>query len=222
MQVNDIISDLFPAVRMKDIGEKALERMDFFKVSHIPLIDDQDYYCGLISENEIYDFDLMKKSFLSHKNVLIRPFVRHDSHIYDAVNLFAEFNISLVPVIDKSEKYKGVVLISDIVKYISTFSSMNIPGTIFVLEMSISDYSASQIAQIIEGNNAKILSLHVRFFDYSTRMEVIIKVNTNDFSAIRQTFERYNYTIKESYSEQDKVNDLIEERYLEFMNYLNI
>jgi len=222
MQVNDIISDLFPAVRMKDIGEKALERMDFFKVSHIPLIDDQDYYCGLISENEIYDFDLMKKSFLTHKNVLIRPFVRHDSHIYDAVNLFAEFNISLVPVIDKSDKYTGVILISDIVKYISTFSSMNIPGTIFVLEMSISDYSASQIAQIIEGNNAKILSLHVRFFDYSTRMEVIIKVNTNDFSAIRQTFERYNYTIKESYSEQDKVNDLIEERYLEFMNYLNI
>ncbi len=222
MQINDIISDLFPAVRVIDTGEKALERMDFFKVSHIPLIDENDNYYGLISENEIYDFDLMKRNFSSHKNVLIRPFVYSDSHIYDAVNLFAEFSISLVPVIDKSEKYVGVLLISDIIKYIGSFTSMNMHGTVFILEMSIHDYSVSQIAQIIEGNNIKILSLHVRYIENSTKMEVIIKINTGDFSGIRQTFERYNYTIKAAYTEQDKINELIEERYLEFMNYLNI
>ncbi len=222
MQVSEIISDLFPAVRMKDIGEKALERMDFFKVSHMPLIDDTEYYCGMISENEIYDFDLMKKNFLSHKNVLIRPFVEQNSHIYDAVNLFAEFNLSLVPVIDNAEKYRGAILMNDIVKYLGSFSSMYVPGTVFVLEMSISDYLASQISQIIEGNDAKILSMHVRYIDNSTRMEVIVKVNTHDFSAIRQTFERYSYTIKEAYTREDKMNELIEERYHEFMNYLNI
>jgi predicted transcriptional regulator len=222
MQVSEIISDLFPAVRMKDIGEKALERMDFFKVSHMPLIDDTEYYCGIISENEIYDFDLMKKNFLTHKNVLIRPFVQHNSHIYDAVNLFAEFNLSLVPVIDHSEKYRGSILMNDIVKYLGSFSSMYVPGTVFVLEMSISDYLASQISQIIEGNDAKILSMHVRYIENSTRMEVIVKVNTHDFSAIRQTFERYSYTIKEAYTQEDKMNELIEERYLEFMNYLSI
>jgi acetoin utilization protein AcuB len=222
MNVEEMISDIFPAIRIKDIGEKALERMDFFKVSHMPLIDDNDYYYGLISENEIYDFDLMKKNFSSHKNVLIRPFVHYNSHIYDAIDMFAEFNISLVPVIDKSGKYKGALLINDIIKYVGSFSSMNLPGSVFVLEMSIHDYSASQISQIIEGNSAKILSLHVRYLDHSTKMEVIIKVNTDDFSGLRQTFERYNYTIKEAYTQQDKISDLIEERYLEFMNYLNI
>ena len=63
MQAKDLISDIFPAVNINDNGEKALVRMEFFKISHIPLVNSDADYLGLISENEIYDFDLINKIF---------------------------------------------------------------------------------------------------------------------------------------------------------------
>ena len=56
----------------------------------------------------------------------------------------------------------------------------------------------------------------------STKLEITVKLNVNDFSAVKKTFERYDYKIKAAYNEDDKINELLEERYDEFINYLNI
>jgi len=222
MQAKELISDIFPAISINEIGERALVRMDFFKISHIPLTDKQGKYYGLISENEIYDFDLLQKSFASYKKVLARPYVYENQHIYDVLSLFSKLNISVVPVLNNKEKYVGAVCLYDVIKYMGKLSAAENPGTVFILELSIHDYSLSQIAQIVEGNDAKILSIYTDTKKDSTKLEVTVKINTNEFSAIRQTFERYNYTIKAAYTEGDKINELLEERYEEFMNYLNI
>jgi len=222
VQAKDIISDLFPAVNIKDKGEKALVRMDFFKVSHIPLIDDSRNYLGLISENEIYDFDLLNKSVLTHKSVLARPFVYCEDHIYDVIGLINKLKITVVPVLTQKDKYKGALCLYDIIKFTDSLTAAGNPGVVFILEVNIRDYSVSQISQIIESNNAQILSLHTSSPEDSTKLNITVKVNTDDFSSIRQTFERYNYIIKAAYTAGDKYNDLIEERFDEFMNYLNI
>jgi len=218
----DIISDLFPAVNVKDNGERALVRMDFFKVSHIPLIDDERNYLGLISENEIYDFDLLNKPFTTLKSVLARPFVYCDDHTYSVLGLINKLNISVVPVLNQKNKYKGALCLYDIIKYTETLTAAANPGTVFILEVNVRDYSVSQIAQIIESNNAQILSLHTSSPDDSTKLNITVKINTDDFSSVRQTLERYNYIIKAAYSGSDKYNELLEERFNEFMNYLNI
>lgn len=222
MKAKNLISEIYPAVNINDKGEKGLVRMDFFKISHIPLVDADGEYYGIISESEIYDFDLLNKPFSSHKSVLARPYVYEDDHIYEVIHLFSKLNISVIPVLNKKDIYIGSLCLSDLVKYLGSLTSSENSGTLFVLELSSNDYSLSQIAQIIEGNDAKVLSLHVNSPENSTKLEVTIKVNTNDFSAIRQTFERYDYVIKEAFVEGDQVNELLEERYEEFMNYLNI
>ncbi|MCF6366198.1 MAG: CBS domain-containing protein [Bacteroidales bacterium] len=222
MQARELISDIFPAININEIGKRALVRMDFFKISHIPLIDDKKNYHGLISENEIYDFDLLQKSFSVCKKVLARPFVLDNQHIYDVLNMFSKLNISVVPVLNNQQKYIGAICLYDVIKYMGKLSAAENPGVVFILELSVHDYSLSQISQIIEGNDAKVLSLYTETKKDSTKLEVTVKINTNDFSAIRQTFERYNYTIKAAYTEGDKINELLEERYEEFMNYLNI
>jgi predicted transcriptional regulator len=222
MKAQDLISDIYPAVNINDKGEKALVRMDFFKVSHIPLVDEEGEYYGIISESEIYDFDLLNKSLSTHKSVLARPYVYGDAHVYEVINIFSKLNISVVPVLNRKDNYIGSLCLCDIVKQIGTLTGSDSPGTVFVLELSANDYSLSQIAQIIEGNDAKVLSLHTTSPEDSTIVEVTVKINTDDFSAIRQTFERYDYTIKEVFSDDENVDDLLEERYQEFMNYLNI
>ena len=222
MQAKELISDIFPAVNINDKGEKALVRMDSFKISHIPLTDSDGNYFGLISENEIYDFDLIEKPFSTYKNVLARPFVLCKEHIYSVINLFTKLNISVVPVLNDREKYIGAICFHDLVKYFGRLTASENPGTIFILELDSHNYSLSQIAQIIESNGAKVLSLYANSVKDSTQLEITVKLNVTDFTAVKKTFERYDYKIKAAYNEDDKINELLEERYNEFMNYLNI
>jgi predicted transcriptional regulator len=77
------------------------------------------------------------------------------------------------------------------------------------------------MAQIVESDNAQILSSYVRTFADSTRMEVTLKINKLDLSAIIATFLRYEYDIKATFNHTDN-NDNSMDRYDSLMNYLNL
>ncbi|MFW5752129.1 MAG: CBS domain-containing protein, partial [bacterium] len=95
-------------------------------------------------------------------------------------------------------------------------------GGIIVLELNINDYSLSEIAQIVESNDAKILGLYISSPDDSTRIELTIKINRTELSSIIQTFNRYNYNIKASFLENDELDNLYNNRYEAFIRYLNV
>ena len=94
-------------------------------------------------------------------------------------------------------------------------------GGVIVLEMNIHDYSVTQIGNIIEGNDAKLLSLHVSSEPDSTKIEVTIKVNREDLSGLLQTFNRYNYTVKAAFQNGDYSKN-IKDKLDEFLHFLNI
>jgi hypothetical protein len=90
-----------------------------------------------------------------------------------------------------------------------------------VLELNIHDYSLSEIARIVESNDAKILSLYISSHIDSNKLELTVKINRTDLSPIIQTFNRYNYTIKASFHQSEYVDDL-KDRFDSFMSFLNI
>ena len=83
------------------------------------------------------------------------------------------------------------------------------------------DYSLSQISQIVESNDAQILSNYITSFKDSKLLEITIKVNRKNIEPILQTFVRYDYTVKASFSEDDFELDM-KNRYDGLMKYLNI
>jgi hypothetical protein len=99
---------------------------------------------------------------------------------------------------------------------------MDQPGGIIVLELLERDYSLSQIAQIIEGNNIKVLSMYITSPPESTRLEVTLKVNSGDLSSVIRTFERYNYDVKTLVSSDDTLDKFYTERLDMLIKYLNI
>jgi len=96
------------------------------------------------------------------------------------------------------------------------------PGAIIVLELAERDYSLSQIAQIIESNNVKVVSMYVASLADSTKLEITIKLNSNDISSVIRTFERYNITIKTWTASSDSIDQFYQERLDLLMKYLNI
>ena len=130
-------------------------------------------------------------------------------------------NLNLIPVLDEKDQYKGCITLKGVVHNMSNMASIQNPGGVIVLEMNPHDYSVTQIGNIIEGNDAKVLSLHVSSVPDSVKMEVTIKVNIEDMTRIIQTFNRYNYNVKATFHQSDYESGL-NDKLNEFIHFLNI
>jgi acetoin utilization protein AcuB len=221
MLAKDLISDIIPALHTSDTGLKALSYMDIFRISHLPIINNTEFL-GLISDKDIYDLNMADDPIGNHTLSLNRPFVLFSQHIYEVIELTAKLELTVIPVLDEKNNYLGVINQHDLLKFFSDLIAVKQPGAIIVLELNINDYSLSQIAQIIEGNDAKILSLYVSSAIESTKIEVTIKINKTDMSSVIQTFNRYNYNIKASYMDTDFLSNMLDDRYELFMRYLSV
>jgi acetoin utilization protein AcuB len=221
MLAKDLISDVVPALRTSDTGLKALSYMDIFRISHLPIVNNTEFL-GLISDRDIYDLNMADEPIGNHTLSLNRPFVLFSQHVFEVIELAARMELTVIPVLDEKNNYMGVINQHDLLKYFADLIAVKQPGAIIVLELNKNDYSLSQIAQIVEGNDAKILSLYVSSINDSTKIEVTIKINKTDMSSVTQTFNRYNYNIKASYMDTDLLSNMMDDRYEMFMRYLSV
>jgi CBS domain-containing protein len=220
MLAKEMISDVIPSLRTSDTGISALNWMDIFKVSHLPIVNDIDFL-GLVSETDIYDLNQPEEPIGNHQLSLVRPYINENQHILEAMEMASRLKLSLVPVLDHRKHYLGVITITEMLHYFADFAALKNPGGIVVLQLNHNDYSLAQIAQIVEGNDAKILGTFLASNQDTTQIELSLKLNVTDLTSIIQTFNRYNYTVKGSYMKHDEEEDLLEDRYNLLMKYLN-
>jgi len=194
--------------------------MEEFKISHLPIVNHTDFL-GMVSEEDIINVNAPDDALGSYHLSLSQPYVRANQHIYEVIKLVADLHLSVIPVLDSEQKYLGLITIRDLIQNLATLSSIKDPGGIIVLEVNERDYSLSQIAQIVESNDCKILSCYVNTIPDSTQMNVVIKVNRTDLRNVLATFTRYNYIIKGSYMETGSSDDM-RDRFDMLMNYLDM
>ncbi|MBL4577758.1 MAG: CBS domain-containing protein [Flavobacteriales bacterium] len=215
----DLITDSIPPLKISDSGSKALVWMDEFKVRQLPIVKNLEYI-GLISEAEILDLNQPDEPLEQHKLTLVRPFVTKHKHIFDVIKMVSSLNLSLIPVLDE-DRYLGIIPLHHLFYCLSKMSSIEENGGLIVLELNINDYSLSEIGQIVESNDAKVLSSYITSHADSTKLELTIKINKTNIADIIQTFNRYDYIIKASYQDTDYTEDL-KDRLDYLMNYLRI
>ena len=216
----DLITYDIPPLVHTDTGEKALIWMDEFKVSHLPVLKNGNFV-GLVSETHILD----KMNVSENLDVLFqhlpRPFVFSNAHLFEILSKISEFKISVIPILDEHEQYLGCTSVFELMTSIANTSSMKEKGGILVLEVNEFDYSMAQIGQIVESNDAKILSSTILSDASSTKLDITLKINQEDLTSIIRTFERYDYVVKASFQNGAGTEDL-QWRYEVLMNYLNL
>lgn len=220
MYANELICDAITPVRSSDSIQKVIDKMADFRVNHLPIIDNNQYM-GLVSDHDILEIHDHTLPTAALSLSLYSPFVFEEQHIYDVIRLFYEQKLSLLPVLDSNKNYKGVISINTIIEHLATLTSAKEPGGIIVLEVDNRNNSLSHIAQIVESDNAQILSSFVESFPDSTRLEITLKLNRTEISSIIASFLRYNYVVKATFNDI-KSNDGTSDRYDQLMNYLDI
>ncbi len=221
MVASELISDNIPSLKTSDTGQVALNWMEIFRISHLPIVNNLDFL-GLISDSDIYDMNQPEEAIGNHELTLLKPYVRDNQHLFEVIGIAARLKLTVIPVLDENNHYLGVITSSDLIRHVASLSSLEQPGGIIVLEMTDRDYSLSQIAQIIESNNIKVLSMYITSPSDSTRLEVTLKVNETDLLPVIRTFERYNYDVKTWITANDSLDRFYSERFDLLMKYLNM
>nr|WP_294774606.1 CBS domain-containing protein [uncultured Flavobacterium sp.] len=202
-------------------GETVADIQDFFAdttYSHFPVIDD-GVYLGCISAVDAETFE-SQKSIVDYRYALEGFLVRTTMIWLDVLEIFARNNANVVPILDENNKYVGYYEITDVIKFLNETPFLKESGGIIVVEKSANDYSMSQIAQIVESNNGKLLGLFVSEAN-AEKVQVTVKITLGGINEIIQSFRRYNYEIISEHHEDDYLNTLKERsEYLD--KYLNM
>ena len=219
MIAGNILSHDVVPLKTSDSGREALAIMGDYYIQHLPIVNNEQLL-GLISETDILDHDV-EEAVGSYQLSLRRPYVKEDEHIYEALRVFHEFKLTIVPVIDAEDNYKGMITQHDLLQFFVQTGSFTEHGAIIVLEMGKRDYSLAEISRIVESEQANILSSYITSSMTAERIDVTLKINKQEIARILAAFERYEYQVKASFQEGDYF-DSFRDRYDSFINYLNI
>jgi CBS domain-containing protein len=192
--------------------------MDELKVSHLPVLKNGNFV-GVLSEADVLDKMHLDEKLDKLFDHLPRPYVFANAHIYEVLAKISEHRVSVLPVLDENEKYLGCTSVYHLLTVIANTGSIRESGGILVVEMNAVDYSMAQIGQIVESNNAKILSSYIMSSVDSTKVEVTLKINQIELSSIIRTFERYDYVVKASF-QKSEVDEDMQQRFDALMNFM--
>ncbi len=212
-----IKEDILP-LQINDSMDSALSAMNEYKVSHFPVVNGNKF-AGIITEKDILNIDSVDLPITEKMLKLENSFVNEHQYVYDVLKFASESKLSLIPVTDDSGSYVGSISQKDLVGFFAESMSVHMPGAVIILEVSENDYSFTEIANIVESNDSKILSTFIISKPDSTKIEVVLKISKIDPGAILQTFDRYSYKVIASYQESSNYDEL-KDNYESLMNYL--
>lgn len=218
MQLQDyIINDVQPVDLSGKIGD-IQQLFNQLTYSHIP-VKNKDVYIGCIAETDAHCFEA-DTNLADIAYAAEGFYVRTVTNWLDVLEAFAKNNTNIMPVLDMNSSYMGYYELNDIINLFHETPFLSEPGGIIVVEKGLQDFSFSEISQIVESNNGKLLGVFISKMD-SDLVQITLKIGNSGLNEIIQTFRRYSYNIVSGH-EQDDYLETLKDR-SEYLNkYLNI
>jgi len=212
-----IINDIKPLKVTSIVGE-AQEIFNQLTYSHIP-IQKNEVYIGCISETDAHCFD-SDKSLSDFLYTLEGFFVRKSTLWLDVLEAFAQKDTNIMPVLGDNNEYLGYYELNDIISMFNQTPFFSEPGGILIVEKGYDDYAFSEICQIVESNNGKLLGAFISKAE-SDMVQITLKVGNSGLNDIIQSFRRYSYNIISGHEDDTFVQSLKERS--DYLNkYLNL
>jgi len=198
-----IINDIKPV----EVNQKISLIQQMFNnltYSHIPICLGEKFL-GCISENDTHCFD--SEIAIKDCQYAVELFsVSNSTNWLDVLEAFAQNSTNVMPVMQDGE-YIGYYELKDIISLFDQTPFFFEPGAILIVRKEKKEYSFSEMSQIVESNNSKILGAFVSKFE-NEFTEITVKINSTGLSEIIQTFIRYGYEVVAGHEEESYVQDL--------------
>lgn len=219
MNMKEYILNQIEVLTLNSSIKKAQKICERFSVTHIPIVENGKFM-GCISESDSLTIEDHTSSISKYSYIFNFFYANENGSILELMKLFANNESNIMPILDKEKNYIGYYELNDILDLFCSSPFMRHDGVIMIIEKAKNDFSVSEICQIVESNESKILGLHISSETLDT-IGATVKINSEDINEVIQTFRRYKYTIISEHEDDIYLQDLIERAdYLQ--KYLNI
>jgi len=217
----EIQSHIISNIPVFKVGDSLKEVIHFFEehtFSHVA-VEENGSFLGILCENDFENFKTDEK-IEDYRYNLESFFVQKTTSWLDVLEAFAKNEANLLPVLNENNVVTGYYDLTDIVGVFIDTPFFTEPGGILVVEKGMKDYSFSEIAQIVETNNTKLIGGFITDI-HNDVVQVTIKIGATNLNDVIQTFRRYNYNIIFGNNDDQFLEDLKQRSdYLE--KYLNV
>lgn len=213
-----IINDIKPLLNSQKVSEAQL-LFNQLTYSHIPIKNEDGVYLGCISENDVHCFDSDKLI----KDYAYAPegfFVRDDTNWLDILEAFAQNSTNIMPVLSNKNVYLGYYELNDVISLFNETPFFSEAGAILIVEKGLTDYSFSEISQIVESNDGKLLGAFISKIENDVA-QITLKISNANINEIMQSFRRYSYNVLSGH-EDDTYLISLKERSDYLNKYLNM
>ena len=215
------IATLLTPIDPIDTGDtvaEALEQLADEHVGHLPVVAPDGSLDAIVSETALRlhpDPDTPVGALVAGPPVAALP----ETHVFDAAHLMRTHDLSTLPVADAEGRYIGLAVRQDVFAQLAHMLATEEPGAIVVLDVDRRDFSLGQVAQLIEQNGVRILSVSTEDDPGAGRVRVTLKLNVTDTARVRHIMEHYDYRVVAVFDEQQ---DDLEERAAAFLKFLEV
>ena len=216
----ELNNNLIPRLQLEDSVGKALQLVNDFKVSHLPVVSEAKFL-GLISEDDLLDASNHKMYIQLLQDEFLDVSIKENEHFLQAVNLSNLYQTSVVPVVNSEKEFLGSISGQSLLRTLGNFSGAQEIGGIIVLEMERNQFAISEISRIVESNEATVLHLNTTIQPETGLLIVTLNINKRELSMVVAAFERYEYNVVYYFGEEKFENE-IHSNYRHLMNYLDI
>ncbi len=219
MLSSQLIHTTFPVLHLFDKVSLALQLMDDYDVTNLP-ITSEEKFVGTISKEDLLDND-ETVSLAALQEQFVVKFVKATEHFMSVVKLATEHNISLVPIVNDEMEIEGSVSAKEILAALNSFVGNEEPGGMIVLEVDKRNFSFGEMSRLVETNDAYITQLNTMVEATTGLVLATIKISKIEISDIVATFQRYDYSVRYYFGEEQYTNEL-KDNYNHLMAYLNM
>lgn len=220
MQIQDLNYAGYPWVQHTESVATALAMMEDEQLSHLPVVEGTTYQ-GLVSREALYEVSDDSIALDQLGWPLPRPSVKPTDHFLAAVQVMGEQGLSLVPVITEQQELLATISALELTTTIGKFLGLQAGGALLVLEKEAQHYTASEVAKLVESNDAQLLQLNTTVNAQTGHIQITIRLNKYEVSDVIATFQRYDYTVRFYVGEEQYANEL-KSNYDHLIHYLKI
>ncbi|WP_339337286.1 MULTISPECIES: CBS domain-containing protein [unclassified Croceitalea] len=218
MELQQQLLDTLPVFDISENMENVIGFFDQTTCSHVAVMEN-NVFVGVLPENDLACFET-SKTIQDYRHNLEHFFVTNETSWLDVLEIFARNEANIVPVLDMDKHILGYYDLTDIVGVFIETPFFTEPGGILIVEKGMKDYSMSEIGQIVESNNAKVLGAFITDSQNDV-VQITLKISSTSLNEITQTFRRYNYNIIFGNSDDQFLEDL-KKRSAYLDKYLNV
>ena len=218
LSMRDHILTTIPVFEPTDSLKEAIHFFTHSTYSHVAIIEN-DVFLGLLCEADMDSFQ-ETATIEDFRYQLERCSVGMDASWLDVLEVLTRNEANIVPVLDAADHLMGYYDLKDVAGIFTQMPFFTEPGVILMVEKAARDYSFSEIAQIVEGSNTRLLGAFITEAR-DEHVQITLKMSESNINDVLQSFRRYGYSILFG-SVDDQFLEELRQRSIYLDKYLNV